>query len=33
MTSITPELRAALAGISGILVTPFDASDGWRRDA
>src|SRR5215211_8471257 len=27
MTSITPELRSALAGISGILVTPFDASD------
>jgi 4-hydroxy-tetrahydrodipicolinate synthase len=27
VTSITPELRAALAGISGILVTPFDASD------
>ena len=27
MTSTTPQLRSALAGISGILVTPFDASD------
>ena len=27
MTGITPQLRSALAGISGILVTPFDASD------
>jgi 4-hydroxy-tetrahydrodipicolinate synthase len=27
MTSIEPELRKALTGISGILVTPFDAQD------
>ena len=27
MTSISPQFRTALAGISGILVTPFDASD------
>ena len=27
MTGIAPQLRSALAGISGILVTPFDASD------
>jgi len=27
MTKIDPKLRRALAGISGILVTPFDADD------
>ena len=27
MTEIDPKLRKALAGISGILVTPFDAAD------
>src|SRR5215210_3846184 len=27
MTQIDPELRRALTGISGILVTPFDAHD------
>jgi 4-hydroxy-tetrahydrodipicolinate synthase len=27
MTAIDPKLRAALSGISGILVTPFDAED------
>ena len=27
MTSIEPKLRKALTGISGILVTPFDAQD------
>ena len=27
MTTIDPQLRAALTGISGILVTPFDADD------
>src|SRR5215207_9903541 len=27
MTSIDPKLRKALTGISGILVTPFDAQD------
>jgi 4-hydroxy-tetrahydrodipicolinate synthase len=27
MNSIEPELRKALTGISGILVTPFDAQD------
>jgi MFS family permease len=27
MTSIDPELRKALTGVSGILVTPFDAQD------
>ena len=27
MTSIEPKLRTALTGISGILVTPFDAQD------
>jgi 4-hydroxy-tetrahydrodipicolinate synthase len=27
MEKIDPKLRKALAGISGILVTPFDASD------
>ena len=27
MTSIDPKLRKALTGISGILVTPFDADD------
>ena len=27
MTAIDPKLRKALTGISGILVTPFDAQD------
>src|SRR5258708_27665381 len=27
MTSIEPKIRKALTGISGILVTPFDAQD------